>query len=89
MEVPIIPKEVKFAVARVLEKHLYFVIKKDEFISKFEELFGEGGINYSKLFQDIDVSRSGYVNLDKLHSFLLKPPGVFSSIDAENIVNRI
>lgn len=37
----------------------------------------------------MDVSKSGNINLDKLHSYLLKLPGVFTSRDAENVVSRI
>jgi hypothetical protein len=37
----------------------------------------------------MDVSKSGYINIDKMHSYLLRLPGVFSSRDAEAIVDRI
>jgi hypothetical protein len=35
------------------------------------------------------VSKSGNINLDKIHSYLLRLPGVFTSRDAEAIVNRV
>lgn len=37
----------------------------------------------------MDVSNSGYINIDKMHSYLLSLPGIFSSRDAEAIVDRI
>ena len=38
---------------------------------------------------NIDTSRSGYINLDKLHAYLLRLPGIYSSRDAESILDRI
>jgi hypothetical protein len=35
------------------------------------------------------VSNSGFINIDKMHSYLLRLPGVFSSRDAEAIVDRL
>ena len=37
----------------------------------------------------MDSSKSGLINLDKMHSFLLRMPGVFSSRDSDAIVDRI
>lgn len=37
----------------------------------------------------MDVSNSGFINLDKMHSYLLRLPGVFLSRDAEAIVDRL
>jgi hypothetical protein len=47
------------------------------------------GIDYTKLFIALDTSRSGFINLDKLHSYLLRLPAIFSSRDAEAITDRI
>ena len=55
----------------------------------FKEKFGEVGLDYISLFQELDVSKSGFINLDKMHSHLLRLPGVFTSRDAEAIVDRL
>ena len=52
-------------------------------------LAAPGQLNLPALYQEIDVSRSGSVNLDKMHAYLLRMPGIFSSRDAEAIVDRI
>ena len=56
----------------------------------FESLFKESkGVDYARMFIVIDRNGSGYVNQDKMHSYLMRLPGVFSSRDAEAIVDRI
>ena len=37
----------------------------------------------------MDVNKSGHINLDKLHSYLLRLPAVFTSRDCEALVDRI
>jgi len=52
-------------------------------------MFGMETFSPESLFDKIDISLSGFINQEKLHLYLIRLPGVFSSRDAEAIVDRV
>ncbi|CDW77008.1 UNKNOWN [Stylonychia lemnae] len=85
-----ITQEIEHCLARVLERELEFMIKRRDFMLQFEKSYSDSkGIDYTKLFIDLDSSLSGLINTDKMLTYLMRLPQVFSSRDAEAIVNRI
>lgn len=64
--------------------------KRYDFLEMFFKIFPDlNGIDFTSIFIEIDTSMSGLINYDKLHNYLVRLPCVFSSRDAEAIVDRI